>query len=266
MLCPRLGIPQKPLRIQPDLDMDLMEVQACVEDLPFMKLEHAREMRRFIIDNNYENILELGFYHGVSTAYMAAVADEVGAHVTTIDLVSAREREPNIDDLLSELGLREYVTVYYEPHSHTWRLMKMLEAEPRPEFDFCYIDAAHSWETDGFGFCLVDKLLNPGGMVVFDDLDWTYDTDPSLKDSEMVQEMAEEYRSTPQVRKIYDLLVKSDPKYGRFRIKDSRGFARKMSEEEAPPEVKTEKVLETQQVGFGAALLQIIRAVRYRLF
>ena len=37
--------------------------------------------------------------------------------------------------------------------------MKMLEDDPEPRFDFCYIDGVHNWADDGFAFFLIDRLL-----------------------------------------------------------------------------------------------------------
>lgn len=138
--------------------------------------------------------------------------------MTTIDLVEAKTRHPNIELLLNQLGLRDYVTIYYEETSYTWRLMKFLEEHTEPIFDLCYIDGAHDWFTDGFAFLLVDKLLKPGGWVIFDDMYWTHCTSPFWKDQPEVQEMPYEEKTTPQVSKIYELLVKRHPDYCNFEI------------------------------------------------
>jgi hypothetical protein len=75
---------------------------------------------------------------------MAVALDEWRREsITTIDLMQARSADPDIESLLDRLGLREYVTVFYEPTSYVWCLMKMLEEDPSPEFDLCYIDGAH---------------------------------------------------------------------------------------------------------------------------
>ncbi|MDD3012974.1 MAG: class I SAM-dependent methyltransferase [Candidatus Gastranaerophilales bacterium] len=174
-------------------------------------------MTDFILENKFKNILELGFYHGVSTCYIAGAIDELGGgKVTTIDLETVRTKDPNIETLLTDLGLREYVDIYFEPKSYIWRLMKMIEADPSPRFDFCYIDGGHNWYDTGYAFFLIDKLLLPGGWIIFDDLDWAYDNYPAMKNLEFVKRLPEEERITPQVRKVYELLVKQHPNYGEF--------------------------------------------------
>jgi predicted O-methyltransferase YrrM len=125
--------------------MRLEIIKSRVEGIPYMSISQAKEMTAFILENKLQSILELGFCHGVSTCYMAGALDEMGGgNITTIDLLRARDLDPNIEMLLSDLGLSELVTPFYEPTSYIWRLMKMIEADPTPRFDMCYIAGAHN--------------------------------------------------------------------------------------------------------------------------
>jgi predicted O-methyltransferase YrrM len=214
--------------------MSIAAVKRVVGDLPFMTLAQAETITQLIAEQQVEHILELGFRHGVSTCYMAATLAEQGrGQITTIDLVKARDHDPNIETLLERLGLRERVTVFYEPTSYTWRLMKFLDADPQPRFDLCYLDGAHNWFVDALAFFLVDRLLKPGGWIIFDDLDWSFATAPSLKDTPHVQAMPEDERTTPHIRKIYELLVKTHPDYHNFRTQQNWAFVQKRPEDES---------------------------------
>ena len=114
-----------------------------VEGVPHMNPGQAKEITSIVLENKYQNLLELGFDHGVSTCYLAGALDESGGgRITTIDRESAKDAEPSIETLLESLSLRDRVDVIYEPHSYIWRLMKMLEDDPSPRFDFCFIDGA----------------------------------------------------------------------------------------------------------------------------
>ena len=240
--------------------MNINKIRKLVDGIPHMEFNQAKQMTDFILQNKFQNILELGFRHGVSTCYLAGALDELGkGKITTIDLEDAREAEPNIEDLLHNLGLREFVTVFYEPTSYIWRLMKMLEQDPAPRFDFCYIDGAHTWFVDGFAFFLVDRLLLPGGYIVFDDLDWTYATSPALKDSDQVKNMPLDEKTTPQIRKVYELLVKPHPSYDHFVIKDGWAYCRKVviDSKITREEIKTEVVY--KNVGLGTTLLKLVK-------
>lgn len=221
-----------------------------------MSIEQARLLEE--LDDSIRDVLELGFCHGVSTCYLAAIVGSRGGHVTAIDLADARDNEPNADQLLTTTGLSDAVTLHYEPTSYIWRLMKMLEESPEPRFDLCYIDGAHSWAVDGFAFFLADRLLRPGGWIVFDDLRWTYATSPALHDSMFVRELPEDERLTPQIQRVYELLVKPHPSYGEFRVVDDWAFARKLpSVTAADRQVVVETVVEKE--GLGVAVESMLR-------
>lgn len=218
------------------------DVKAALGDLPWMTLEQGAAITDFVRRQGSRSILELGFHHGVSTCYLAAALDAAGGSVTTIDLEHARDLSPSIEELLARLGLERRVTVHYESSCYTWRLMKLLEEDPTPRFDFCYLDAAHRWQVDGFGFFLVDRLLKPGGWLVFDDLDWKAVDYPQFAGEPWYQRMSREERETAQMRKVYELLVKPHPRYGDFRTEGGWAYARKLRDDEAPP-IRTETVV-----------------------
>jgi predicted O-methyltransferase YrrM len=203
--------------------MNLSKVKEIVGELPYMSLKQARVITEFIQENNISSILELGFFHGVSTCYMAAALDEIGGgSLVTIDLLSAKKRQPNIEMLLEKCGYLDMVKFYYEPVSYNWRLMKLIE-ENNTTFDLCYLDGGHDWYNTGLAFFLVDKLLRPGGWIIFDDLDWTME---HLNTQWALRKPLEE-RITPQVRKVWELLVKPHSNYRNFREQASWGYAQK---------------------------------------
>jgi predicted O-methyltransferase YrrM len=195
-------------------------VRERVGSTPMMTLEQAHAITRFVAQHDLHDLLELGFAHGVSTCYLAGALEEIGGgHLTSIDQESARSRDPNADALLARTGLSRFVTLIYDATSYAWRLGRMLEADPTPRFDFCYLDGAHTWLADGFAFLLVDRLLVPGGWIVFDDLDWIAPPDP--------ERPAPAELAVPQVRMVYDLLVKTHPSYDHFIERDGWAYAHK---------------------------------------
>ncbi len=205
-------------------------VEQMFAALPYMTLAQAGWLEQFLGERGLSRCIELGFFHGKSSAFIAAMLEERGAgHLTTIDREEARQRDPNIDVVLETLGLSHRVTRYYEASSYTWRLMRLLEESPAPRFDFCYIDGGHSWDVSGFGFLLTDRLLVPGGWVLFDDLDWTY-ARMLAADGPVPGWLAQKPKDeieTAQVRQVWELLVKGHPGYDSFGEKGQWGFARK---------------------------------------
>jgi predicted O-methyltransferase YrrM len=239
--------------------MNNAEVKNIVADLPHMSLPQADYLSAFIDEHDIQDILELGFAHGVSSCYMAAAIQRRGkGRLTTIDRNGAKGRKPSINELLERTGLSKHVSVYFEPTSYNWRLMKFLEQDTRPQFDLCYLDGAHDWFVDGFAFCLTHLLLRPGGWIIFDDIEWTYASSPTLRDTELVRKMPEDEKSTPHVRKVYELLVRSNPDYHNFRVENGWAFAQKKSNTSGFPlerEVIVEKVILVQKKKYGLGWL-----------
>jgi predicted O-methyltransferase YrrM len=247
--------------------LTIANVADIVGDTPHMTRVQGDRISSFILENQISDILELGFRHGVSTAYMAATLARAGrGRIVTIDLLSAKENKPNVEELLTQVGERNRVEVFYEPTSYTWRLMRLLQTDPVPCFDLCYMDGAHDWFVDGFAFFLVDRLLRPNGWIVFDDMNWTYAGSPALRHTERVKHMPEDERTTPQVRLIYDLLVKAHPSYHNFRDEGEWAFAQKMGGSSSPPErtIVKEVVVVEKRIGLAGAAIEFARRIRGR--
>ena len=121
-------------------------------------------------------------------------------------------------------GTGTYATVVPHPNSHlpkdsyTYSLKALLRlpAAARPVFDYVYIDAAHEWQHDGFAFLLLDKMLRDGGIMEFDDYEWSFANSPTVMhengDSVRLQYPPSQI-SEPQVKEVVDLLVATNPRY-----------------------------------------------------
>lgn len=143
-------------------------------DLRFMDEDRAKYLRDLIAAENCRNLLEIGFWKGKSSAYFAAILEDLGrGHLTTIDRKKSLALSPGIGEVLAKVGLTHRVTPIFAHRSHTWVMARMLERTPRPQFDFCYFDGGHTWDDTGFGLLLVTMLLRPGGILVVDDLRWS---------------------------------------------------------------------------------------------
>ena len=210
--------------------MELEEVSENLDGLFGMSYGQAKYMEKFIKSKKVSNLLELGFAHGVSSCYLGNILKNMGkGHLTTIDLESAKHRKPNIESLIEKFDLVEYVSVYYEYESYNWRLMNFIADHEEPIFDFCYIDGAHDWNVDGFAFLLVDKLLKPGGWIIFDDMNWSFGSSPSMRNIPRVKNMPDDVKNTPHIAKIFDLLVKKNPNYRNLEVTDfGWGIAQKV--------------------------------------
>lgn len=199
--------------------MKLSDVVPMIKGIPHMTEKQGETIYKLILDNKIKDVLELGIAHGVGSCYMAAALDEKGGgSIVTIDNKSALERKPNVHELTEKCGLTKYVTPVFANSSYNWELMKLIDRQTKngvcePLFDFCYLDGAHNFEIDCCAFFLVDRLMKPGGIILFDDLNWTYGKSPSLKDTEWVKKMDDDEKHTPHIKKLVDLIVSNHPHY-----------------------------------------------------
>jgi predicted O-methyltransferase YrrM len=189
------------------------------------------ELFEFVRRERPDQCLELGFAHGISSVYFAAALEANGAGtLTSVDNLSARDRKPSAAEFLERAGLSHRVTLVFERTSYNWFLHRRVRERTaggvcEPYLDFCFIDGAHTWVDDGLAFFLVDKLLKPGGWILFDDLSWRMD--------ERWPETPREERDIAQVGEVFDLLVAQHPSYDMIETDGEWGWARK-SETPAP--------------------------------
>ena len=184
-----------------------------LECVPYMKYKQAQIIKLAIVENNFKNGLEVGFFHGKSSLLIASIFEEIGeGHLITYDLESARNRDPNILQLLNDYNLSHRVTPVFCKRSYTWELAKIIKDMKGPIFDFCYLDGAHTWDATGFGFFLIDILLKPGGIIIFDDMDWTINKSPAyqkfLKEGkDPYSQFPEDEKNSSCVRMVFEKLV-----------------------------------------------------------
>jgi len=185
------------------------EITERFATVKYMNAARAEILRDLILRTDASDILEIGFYQGKSSLYIAGALEDLGrGHLVTIDREAAKRHAPNIHDLLAAAGLAHRVTPVFAFRSFTWELQKLIDCDPRPQFDLCYFDGGHTWDETGFGFLLVDLLLRPGGVIVFDDMNWTvagsaaYGRNPGKSANYSPDEA--EARS---VERVWDLLV-----------------------------------------------------------
>lgn len=238
------------------------EVHRRVGKVPFITLQHARELYAMIVRGRMSQILELGIAHGTATCTMAAALEELGGGmVTAVDLADAAF-EPSAEEQLASCGLGAYAEVVRMKTGYTWFLHDEIRRQTqdgvcRPKYDLCIIDGPKNWTIDGCAFFLVDKLLNPGGWIIFDDYGWTYaaaDAGRTATDGITHRGLSEAERTTPQIREVFELLVVPHPSYSNFVVFDHRDWAM------AQKVVSSEKTYTTRYrpefsglLGWGAA-------------
>lgn len=96
-----------------------------------------------------------------------------------------------------------------------------------PKYELVFIDGPKDWTNDGCAFFLADKLLRPGGTIVFDDYSWSYRADAAARGKThdrgyIFEHMSSEEFENPHVEAIVRLLVMQHPDYSDFQILDNQ--------------------------------------------
>lgn len=226
--------------------MEASDIAARIADLPYTSPRKGSLLVDLVREHDSRRILELGIAHGGGTSYLAAaVHGREGASVTAVDLASA-DFAPSAEEVVASFGFGDMVTVLREKSSYTWFLKKEIERRTdangvcQPAYDFVFIDGPKDWTNDGATFFMVDKLLAPGGVIVFDDYQWSYRGDEKRRGKAhergyVFPEMSEDEFAQAHVEAIFRLLVMQHPSYGDFRIvNEELAVARKLPDTGAP--------------------------------
>lgn len=113
--------------------------------------------------------LEVGLAYGISALYICEALREVGAkrHIVI---------DPNQQNHWQNIGLHNIQAAGYadlaEHISHGSELALPQLLRDRVEIEFAFIDGYHIYDQTLVEFYYIDRLLKPGGIVVFDDADW----------------------------------------------------------------------------------------------
>jgi len=239
--------------------MRFEDVAARVAGIPFMSPELGRRVYDHIRVSGARDVLELGTAHGVSAAYMAAALEANGhGELTTVDHGGAAY-DPAPEAVLKRAGVAHRVRIVREHSSYNWFLKQQVEeasdaaGNATPRFDFCYLDGAKNFNVDGVAVVLIEKLLRPGGWLLMDDLEWTYEDNQWILpsgDGRPLGPLSESERTEPHLAAVFELIVKQHPSFSRFRREDAwYGWAQKLPDEPRRYELATSRPLSAVLMG-----------------
>jgi predicted O-methyltransferase YrrM len=116
-------------------------------------------------------VVEVSCGYGKATIYLAAAAKATGGFVRAVDSDRRAWQNNTVEDLLKLLNLSDVCDVNLDEDAR-WYLLDLLTARPGYWIDVAYVDASHTVEVDAFVALALWTHLRPGGVIVFDDLDW----------------------------------------------------------------------------------------------
>ena len=234
--------------------MEFEAVAAVVEGVPFLAPDRGRALYDHVRSTHPATVLELGTAHGVSTCYIAAALEANGdGHLMSVDSSEAGWADPTPAELLARAGLADRVTLDRRHGSYNWFLKEQIEERSdaagncEPIYDFCFLDGGKNWTVEGFAVVLAEKLLRPGGWLAMDDLDWSYAYFPKRQHYWVPLEgLTREELDQPQLRAVFDLIVRQHPSFTEFRIEnESWGWARKAPGEQRRLTLETTRPLKS---------------------
>lgn len=114
--------------------------------------------------NKVKNALEIGTSNGYSSIWLAQALKQTNGKLTTIEFWDNRLNEAV--ENFKQTGVNDVITTRLG--QAVMILEEMTESNPKPEFDFVFIDANKSEYVKYFK--LVDKLLVKGGIIVADNI------------------------------------------------------------------------------------------------
>lgn len=202
----------------------LKRLNEIVGDIPYTHQHVCNLLYRLILLLNHQNIIEISCGYGKATAYLSAAAKECRGNVFSVDVSAPTWNGNTVKDILKTLELQHICNVELNCDAR-WYLLDLFSTKPGCWIDLAYIDSSHTVEVDSFVALSVWTHLRPGGIIIFDDLDWI-----PAEHGQKCQTFSRPHVS--HVRKIYEYIktmpnVDDVEEWGLQQIKWSLGFVQK---------------------------------------
>ena len=149
----------------------------------------------YLTHNKIKSILEVGCYEGRATTYMLDnhlasdvsydIVDTFGGTLEESGMVGTKDRLQDSDFIYDNFKHNmdfhpDIDLTIYRDYSH-YALPK-LEQEGK-KYDFIYIDASHRVDDTYVDAYYAHKMLNAGGVIIFDDFGWKDPNNPHIVNS-----------------------------------------------------------------------------------
>lgn len=159
----------------------------------------------------------------------------IGVGATSIEIVKRLRKkdsfyffsyENDVRELESDLKNQDYCNCKLYPmgntravyDSYNWKLSS-LYLEDNELFDLVYLDGAHSFFHDGLATVLLKKLVKQNGIIIFDDVHWSYQKSPTRnpeKHPRTLKEYSMEQIKTEQVKRVIEVFMEPDKDWERI--------------------------------------------------
>ena len=135
-------------------------------------------------------------------------------------------RELNVDfrELNTEAQLFGIGNSLKTLDSYAWSLAR-LKIEQDTKFDLVYLDGAHTFLHDASATAVLKEMMKIGGIIVFDDLDWTISSSPTCnpdKNPSVLDRFTKEQIDTCQIDYVVRTIMDPDKRYRKLDMSTSR--------------------------------------------
>ena len=138
----------------------------------------------FLKTHTIDSVLEIGCYEGRATTYLLDnflkkdinydIIDTFGGSLKESGMAKTKKRLKK-DDFIHQ-NFKHNISFHPEANFQIYRELSQLQLpkllEENKTYDFIYIDASHRADDTFVDAYFAHKLLNLGGMIIFDDFGW----------------------------------------------------------------------------------------------
>ena len=162
-----------------------------------------------------KNYCEIGFYKGHTLIEVLKILPQD----SKIDLYDFQDKFEPLKTKISQDDLKRitfFGNTYKYLDSYNTSLFKNIASKNPPQYDYVFLDGAHTFPIDCLTFFLIEKCLKVGSIIDLDDNDWSMATSPSMnpKVFPMVKKLYNyEQIKEKGVQMIIDAFLKDSPHY-----------------------------------------------------
>lgn len=154
-----------------NINRTLCYLDEICNEIPFTHQRACHLLYHLVTRFSQPEVVEVACGYGKATIYLAAAAKLQEGFVRSVDLDKPLWEGKSAKDLLHQAELMDVCDINFGLDAR-WYLLELFSQRPGLWIDLAYIDATHTIEVDSFVALALWTHLRPGGILVFDDLNW----------------------------------------------------------------------------------------------
>jgi len=139
---------------------------------------------QYLKDHSINNVLEIGCYEGRATTYLLDnflkkdiiydVIDTFGGSLEESGMLGTKDRLAQDNFIFNNFkhNISFHSKINFSIYQNISQLQLPKLVEQGKKYDFIYVDASHRSDDTLVDAYYSHQLLNPGGMIIFDDYGW----------------------------------------------------------------------------------------------